>query len=387
MKRSLVPKLFVGCFCVFLVGVAALTLLLPKADSSYYENRSLAEVPEFTWESFLSGEYFNDWETYFTDHVALRSYLMKVQTFLQLHVLHQPVVSDVVTDSDVLLGYHGYGTWSMDYAVSSAQEEAKEPGDWQAAAEEWGGQVYYLGLPEQYSYFEDRYPDYMENRSFVYQPIEDAMEEALDEVGVPFVSMYTRYREEDCPRDYYFATDHHYTIYGALRAAQEALTTINDTQGFSLYVPQEEDLTFTTLPNSFLGSRNRKLFGLEDKGDLLTVAEYKEAIPFTRSDNGTDSEAFLLTLPATEEETVTYNVFMGGDIGETVIDTHREDLPTAVVIGESFTNALETLLYASFDEVHSIDPRHFTGDISEYLAELQPEVILIVRDNSAYFNQ
>lgn len=34
MKKSIAPKLFVGCFCVFLAGVAALTLLLPKADSS-----------------------------------------------------------------------------------------------------------------------------------------------------------------------------------------------------------------------------------------------------------------------------------------------------------------------------------------------------------------
>ena len=386
MKKSIAPKLFVGCFCAFLAGVAALTLLLPKADSSYYENRSLAKAPEFTWEDFLSGEYFSQWETYFTDHVALRSYLMKVQTFLQLHILHQPVVSDVVTDSDVLLGYHGYGTWSMDYAADSAKTAAEEPGAWQAAAEDWGGQVYYLGLPEQYSYFEDRYPDYMENRSFVYPPIEEAMEDAMGEVGVPFLSMYTRYREEDCPREYYFATDHHYTIYGALRACQEALAAINDTQGYALYIPQEEDLAFTTLPNPFLGSRNRKLFALRYLDDRLTTARYTDPIPFTRSDNGEPSEASLLALPATEEETVTYNAFMGGDIGETVIDTHREDLPTAVVIGESFTNALETLLYASFDEVHSIDPRHFTGDISAYLAELQPEVILIVRDNSAYFS-
>lgn len=386
MKKSLAPKLFVGCFCVFLAGTALLTLLLPKAASSYYENRSLAEVPAFTWEGFLSGEYFTDWETWFTDHVALRSYLMKVQTFLQVHVLHQPVVSDVVTDSDVLLGYHGYGSWDMSYAEDSAAEAAEEPGAWQALAETWGGQVYYLGLPEQYSYFQDHYPDYLEDRSWVYPPIEEAMKGTLDEVGIPFVSMYTRWRQEDCPKAYYFATDHHYTIYGALSACQAALETANEVQGLGLYVPQEEDLTFTTLPNPFLGSRNRKLFGLEDKGDVLTVAEYKADIPFTRSDNGEASEAALLALPATAEETATYNVFMGGDIGETVVDTHREDLPTAVVIGESFTNALETLLYASFDEVHSMDPRHFTGDISQYLADLQPEVVLIVRDNSAYFS-
>ena len=80
-------------------------------------------------------------------------------------------------------------------------------------------------------------------------------------------------------------------------------------------------------------------------------------------------------------------------IGETVVDTGREDLPTAVLIGESYTNALETLLYASFDELHTIDPRSFAGasggadiigDITAYIEALQPDVVIVMRDNSAY---
>ena len=99
MKRS-AQIAFVLCFCLFLGGVSLLTLL-PKADSSYYENRAenraLAQTPALNREDFLSGAYLSQWETWLTDHVALRSYLMKVQTFLQLRLLRQPVVSDVVT--------------------------------------------------------------------------------------------------------------------------------------------------------------------------------------------------------------------------------------------------------------------------------------------------
>ena len=140
------------------------------------------------------------------------------------------------------------------------------------------------------------------------------------------------------------------------------LEGVNAGEGWDLYVPAAEDLTFAELPNPFLGSRNRKLFALRYLDDRLTTARYTDPIPFTRSDNGAPSDPSLLVLPETEEEVITYSVFMGGDIGETVIDTNREDLPTALLIGESYTNALETLLYASFDELHAIDPRSFQGE-------------------------
>ena len=393
MKRA--PQIFfTACFCLFLLGVCALTALLPKESGSFYENRSLAAFPELSAESVRSGSFFTDLETYLTDHVPLRSYFLKLTTLLRLDVLHQSVVSDVIDGEEVLLGFHGYSQWDTGYLLPSAQEAAKAILPWQQAASGYGGQVYYLGVPEQYSYFQDRYPAYMENRAWLYPGTEAAMEAALGEANIPFLSLYDAYRAEGCPEDYYFATDHHYTIYGALKAAQVLLEGVNAGEGWDLYVPAAEDLTFAELPNPFLGSRNRKLFALRYLDDRLTTARYTDPIPFTRSDNGAPSDPSLLVLPETEEEVITYSVFMGGDIGETVIDTNREDLPTALLIGESYTNALETLLYASFDELHTIDPRSFEGesggadvigDITGYIEALQPDVVIVMRDNSAYF--
>ena len=392
MKRT-AQIFFATCFCLFLLGVGALTAVLPKETGSFYENRSLAALPEATAENILSGDFFTDLETYLTDHVPLRSYLLKGATLVRLDLLHQSVVSDVIDGDEVLLGFHGYSQWDTGYLLPSAQEAAKAILPWQEAAASYGGQVYYLGVPEQYSYFQDRYPDYMENRAWLYPPTEEAMEAALGEANIPFLSLYSAYRSEGCPEDYYFATDHHYTIYGALAASQVLLEAVNEGEGWDLYVPRAEDLTFTELPNPFLGSRNRKLYALRYLDDRLTTAVYTDPIPFTRSDNGEAVSLSLLALPETEDEVITYSVFMGGDIGETVLSTNREDLPTALLIGESYTNALETLLYASFDELHTIDPRSFEGesggadvigDITGYIEALQPDVVIVMRDNSAY---
>ena len=384
MKRS-AQLFFALCFCAFLGTVAALTLLLPKERSSYYENRALAQKPAFSWESFLSGDYFQQWETYFTDHVAFRSYLLKLQTILQLDLLRQPVVSGVMTDSDVLLGIHSYDEWDTDYLTLSAQTCAQGIGRWAEAAAEYGGQLYYAGLPEQTAYFVDHYPGYWSSRQWLYESTEAAMETAFAQAGIPYLSFYSRFRELGCPNALYFASDHHYTVQGALLVSQELLCAVNRRQGLSLYVPRQEDLTFTTLPNPFLGSRNRKLFCRRPMGDALTIAAYREDIPFRRFDGGQEVEASLFSLPDSETETVLYTVFMGGDKAETLVDTHREDLPSVLVIGESYTNALETLLYASFDEMRSIDPRYYEGSISAYIAQYQPEVVVVLRDNTSYF--
>ena len=54
-----------------------------------------------------------------------------------------------------------------------------------------------------------------------------------------------------------------------------------------------------------------------------------------------------------------YSLYMGGDVGETVIETGRPDLPSILIYGDSFTNPVECLAYYSFDEMRSIDLRHY----------------------------
>ena len=130
-----------------------------------------------------------------------------------------------------------------------------------------------------------------------------------------------------------------------------------------------DDLTFEDLPNPFLGSRDRKLYGLWPGSEALTIGVQRDPVAFDRTDNGAPVPAQVFRLPATETETLDYNVYMGGDVGETVLRTDRPELPNALIFGDSFTNALETMLYASFNETRSVDLRHYTDmTIRAYIA-------------------
>ena len=89
-------------------------------------------------------------------------------------------------------------------------------------------------------------------------------------------------------------------------------------------------------------------------------------------------------LPENDWQEVSYSLYMNGDCVETMIQTDRPQLPDLLVFGDSFTNPLETLLYASFDEMRSLDLRH--AMIRACLitsGEYQPDVVLCVRDYQA----
>lgn len=212
-----------------------------------------------------------------------------------------------------------------------------------------------------------------------------AFSEALEAQGIPFLDMTQVYAQQGNPADYYSPTDHHFTYQGALEAYRYTLTQINADLAWNLTILEDSDLQFVQLPNPYLGSQNRKLYGLWPNTEKLTIAYPVKEIPFIRFDNDVQVEAALYDLPDNETQTVTYNVYMGGDIAETVIQTNRPDLPSLLIFGDSFTNPLETLFYTAFNETRALDLRYYTEQtIQAYISAYQPDLVLCIRDNTAY---
>ena len=99
---------------------------------------------------------------------------------------------------------------------------------------------------------------------------------------------------------------------------------------------EKNDLIWKQLLNPFLGSSNRKLYALYPTEDRIEIAYPKEEIPFSRTDNGVPTSAQVYSLPENDKTTVDYNVYMGGDIGETIIETNRPSLKKAFNCGRLF---------------------------------------------------
>jgi len=387
MKKS-ANIFFAVCFVLFLLAVFGFSIHNTWDSVSYYENRTLADLPVFDKEKLLSGEYFNDWEGWLTDHAAGRNTLLKLNTWLELNVLHLPVVNEVVVGEKVLLRYNDYGTWDTSYLYQKAGEIGDALFSLKEEIESLGGSFYYLGIPDQSTYFTDKYPKYLENRDWNVAAVRDSFSAALRERGIDYIDAAKVYESMGHPDALYFSTDHHYNIYGAWAAYQAVMEEINADRAWEIRILNKEDMDWIELPNPFLGSSARKLFGLRTNDERLSVGIIKEPVAFTRTDNGSPTDASVLAMPSANDTVVTYNIFMGGDQAETIIRTNRPELPRLLIFGDSFSNAIETIIYASFHETRTLDLRYYTEKtLKEYIADYQPDVVICIRDDTAFFTQ
>ncbi len=369
----------IGCFIGILFVSAIQTVLSEKEATSYYENRMLAKWPDFTKESLVSGEYPAAISAYLKDHFAGREAALRAGTWLNLHVFQKPVVNDVVVQDDILLPYLPFEELPTE---ESTRKKAEAMADNIAVAakrtEENGGKYCYVMVPCQYAMFPEKYPDYLNNRQYRTELERKYLKEALAERGITYVDMGEVFAEQDDPAKYSSAIDNHYSLQGAFLTYITIADTLQQ-EGFTLQVPK--DITFMPVENPYLGSRDRKLFDLWQSEEQLYQAVFDEEIPFTRMDNGIAVPSEVYQTPETSTENVLYGYYMGGDIAETIIQTNRGELPTGLIYGDSFTNAVEVLAYRSFDEMRSLDFRHYhEKSLDEYLQEYQPDFVICIRD-------
>ena len=178
--------------------------------------------------------------------------------------------------------------------------------------------------------------------------------------------------------------DNHYSMQGAFLAYQRVLEHVTERTGLDIPILREEDVVMEELPNKYLGSRERKLLDQMDLGEHLYILRPKEEIPFIRTNEGTEGAASVYAMSGSPADTLTYDLYMGGDVPETVIDTGREELPNILIYGDSMTNAMECVMYLSFNEMHSLDLRYYQGmSLTDYIEAMKPDVVVCIRDPEA----
>lgn len=379
-------RAFLLCLLAALLAVPAGTALWSRKDTAaYYENRSLTEFPSLTAESLWSGTLGGDLESWYSDHVPGRTTLLKADTAVQLHLLRRPAVNEVVSAGDVLLPLLPYEERRAEEYPALAKAAAEPFARLSAYIQSYGGVFCYAGFPEQRVYFRDKYPDYLSRHETEASAGDGAYASCLREAGVDFLDMGAVYDAQGHPREYYSAVDHHYNYYGAYAAYRAVLDHLAE-KGWDLPVLTEEDLDFRELPNPYIATRNRKLYNLWPNEERAVIGVQRTPVPFTRYDNGQPSDKPLFILPAADDLPATYNLYMGGDFAETVLETGRAELPNALIFGDSFTNALETLLYASFNETRVLDLRQYDEmPLRDYIGQYRPDVVLCIQNDTFYY--
>ena len=355
MKTKKSDILICVIFLAFVFGMLGMYLLLPGQAFSEKEKRYLADAPQLTWESLLSGEFGQEVETYLADHIPGRDLLVGLASYYDLLTGRQVTKDVYVAEGDRLV--------EKPVAWNSAAAE-KNMKAINAFAEAVGRPVDLMLVPSAGFILQDTVQGlkdpYTDDKiiSDIY---------AMAGENVTCRDLVEVFENAPDRRSLYYRTDHHWTSLGAYTAYSAYMQAVGKT-------PLSKSEFLVESYGGFYGSNYSRsglwLFPGED------VELWKTDKEFSVTNGETDAVYESLFYPQRLEELDKYTVYLDGN-HSTVRIENPEGEGKLLVIRDSYANCLGTFLANSYETVVMIDLRYYKKPVSELLASEEFDDVLV----------
>ncbi len=355
MKTKKSDILICVIFFAFVFGMLGMYLLLPGQNFSEKEKRYLAESPQLTWETLLSGEFGQDVETYLADHIPGRDFFVGLASYYDLFSGRQ-VTKDVYTaEGDRLV--EAPVVWNP----SAAEKNMKAIN---AFAEAIGRPVDLMLVPSAGFILQDTVQG-LKDPYADDQIISDIY--AMAGENVTCRDLVGVFANAENRQALYYRTDHHWTSFGAYTAYSAYMQMVDRTA-------LGEDAFLKESYGGFYGSNYSR------SGLWLTPGEnvelWKTDTKFAVTNGESDAVHDGLFYPERLEELDKYTVYLDGN-HSTVRIENPEGKGKLLVIRDSYANCLGTFLANSYETVVMIDLRYYKKPVSELLATEEFEDVLV----------
>ena len=343
-------RFITALFCLFLGGLLAVHVFLPDREKSETENRTLAQLPEFSWERLKDGSYTEAIESYFADQFPLRDgwtgmkaraeQLLGKREFNNIYLAGNTLISKVETpDSTLLENNLSY----IDRLKDKAQANVVV-GFIPSAAEVW----------------KDKLP---------------AGAQSWDQAGLLSMSQIDFHTalKDHADEQIFYRTDHHWTTLGAFYGANALLESLGRE------TLKEKDFTVEIASKDFNGTLYSQsgIHWLE--ADTMEYWVTEAGLTVTSWSTGKPVQVPLYDrsyLHAKDK----YSSFLGGNQPLCVIK--NENLPAEagklLLIRDSYSDALAPFLSQRFAEVHLLDLRYYRAPASMYAMQNGIDEIAVV---------
>ena len=327
-------------FCLFLAGLLVWHVLLPDRAQSETENRTLAQVPEFSWAALVSGSYTEAVEEYFADPFSLRDgwtglkarmeQLLGKREFNGVYLCGTTLISKVERPDKTLVEKN------LSYVERLA-------GNTEANV--------YLGLiPSAAEIWKDKLPAGAGSWD---------QTSLLAQSQVDFQGALAAHTDEPI----FYRTDHHWTTLGAFYGANALLEALGKEP------LKENNFTPEIASDSFNGTLYSQsgIHWLNPDTMEFWVAE--EGLTVTSWRTGKEEPASLYDRTYLEKKDK-YSSFLGGNQPLCVIKNENvTDGSKLLLVRDSYSDALAPFLAQRFSEVHLLDLRYYRAPVSAYAAE------------------
>lgn len=348
-------KIFFAIFMTVWVVIVIINFIWPKQVFSEEENRMLATIPRFSFESFVNGNYLNGVNDYINDHFAFRNFYLKLNSWWEIDVMGKK------ENNGVYIGKDGYLFEKFEY-----NDREKENGntnveiisDFANKMKEQNVPTYFVLAPNSIYINSNKLPNNVEvpNQEEIINQIYGKAENTNN------INVIESLKTENKKKQLYFKTDHHINSDGAYVIYREYCKAAN------IATKEIDNFNRVTISNDFLGTFDSKAQLLNQQSDELLVYEnenntnIKEAIYDKQTTNSIFNEEYLKGKDK-------YSYFLNGNNSRAIIKTNVNNDKKLLVIKDSYAHIMSQFLCQEYSEVHFLDPRYTNFDYVEYAKE------------------
>ncbi len=344
-------------FSVFLGSFFLLNLFSPDRDFSPNENRYLQPLPSFSLSSLFSGSYTKSAEAYCSDQFALRDQWISMKAGTELlQGKQQNNGVFLCEDQRLLETFPGVDAADLDRRI--------------AAVNQFSGRisapVVLALIPSAGEIYKDLLP-----QGAVWSSQAAVIRSVYEKASMDTAELLTTLSDR---KDEYifYRTDHHWTSLGAFYAYQ----TLGKNLG---YEPHEITYyTPETVSESFCGtaySSSGFFWVKPDSMQRFTPDDLQLRINKYDGAAVTTGRLYENEMLQTKDK---YRFFLGGNSPRVVIETGRDDLPSLLIIRDSYTDSLIPFLTEHFSRIHLLDLRYYLDPVSEYVSDNDIDKVLVM---------
>ncbi|MGN1118791.1 MAG: DHHW family protein [Oscillospiraceae bacterium] len=432
-QRRVLDKVYLAVLTVVFEAAALSLLILPRSTVSESERRELAEFPEFSAESFFSGEFTEGVAKWFSDTVPFRDFLTERSVQLReltgfrddgikLHNVTVPAESEtesapkpsttsavekqesvpVEDNTSAPAATTATSTEAANHEIAEVEQEI--PADENVSIKNNGiavvgtralmlyGGSYSVG--ETYADVMNLYKEILGDDVNVwsmiiptacefYSPPEvqaycgselnniNHVIERLD--GVRAVDAYTALAEHT-KEDIYLRTDHHWAALGAYYAAQEFAKTAGlpfaDISTYEQRVVHDYVGTMYAYSEDIVIKNNPEDFVYYVPTTVNYTTTYYNYILEDGKIVGAETPyEGNFFIKYGDGNGMAYCTYMGGDAKIVNIHSDAGTGRRLIIFKDSYGNALPPFLFGSFDDIWVVDMRYFTHNAIDFIKE------------------
>lgn len=375
-KLIIIIPFLITIFCVQIVSYSNIK------NFSVLEYRNLQKLPILSINSLKSEEYFGSLNVFFSDQFFKRDWWLKEYSKFNLFVLNKNHIRNIVVGKEgYLLPFNK--TVNTKFEQSNINKRVSENlislNKINNFLSEQGKEFIFIGVPHQSTVYSDKYPSGFYNKKDINDYKERMLFDNMSE-DIDSINMNKIFSGLEDKSDLYFKTDHHWQINGAFYAYERIIDIISKKNSQVMEAKSREDFNVIKRTGNFNGYFGRQLSFVYPTDDAIEIYQPKESFPkYEKYVDGKLNNRLLL-------DGNFYEVYMEGNQPEIVIETNRDNLPDVLIVGDSYTNVLEYLLFQHFNTTRILDYRYYDKmNIYDYVDKYNPDIVLFIT-NDAYYD-